>query len=876
MGKIIQIENGKTTVYVSGEDIGNLPPIIDTYYVGVDNTSGAYEKLNPNGTLINLEAGSVSTTTYADIVSLMSSSGLTPGTYYNISDFETVYDQPDYFVNGDAKTIVTTNTEINEPLIVLAISTTELATEAFQPNKPKSKIKYDVTFSSTEVMGNPAKGRISELIDDYNNRTDYDHVNVKFKRYQDYGNNFTFAGTITDYDCTTGLVVGNGTSFTSLTPGDILVFNTKSDFGYNIGVKVAIVSDNNNMYTYVDANYSSDVFTSAAYSFYSVSPLSTYTSYKEIYISQSDNSDYNEFTLLSDTISNSNYIGDFAKFGMSFILSNNIIGTSSSLNVFGDATYNNTIGSYCQNNKIDGSFYENNIGSNFVNNKINLEFKNNVISDYFGYNNIGSNFIGNICYDNFKSNQIGNFCGNNVKSNIFGEGTKNNIIGDYFGSTTTVADGGNTIGMTTNIDYTIVSATVFVADITTPGTGYSDSTGVTTSTITGSGSGLIVDITTDGFGLVNSVTVNTPGIYYSIGDTVTVSAGGNDCVLTIIKILSNSVLNDVIINGSYGSAEVLTDDGTGTLSVQMVLGDLAIGNDVDNSLGSIVTIHNIYYSVIADGGMKRNVIGNFCLNNLIGVDFNDNKIGNYFGNDKSDIFSESNIILDNFSSNNIANYFGQYNYTLGSGGNLIRTNFTQNTVGDNFTFNQLYDTFGGGFSNNVIGYGCDGNIIYEGFNYNRIGDLFNSNLLNTYFSGNDIGYFFNNNQIDSNATNNKIGSIAWFNLIGTDFTNNEIGNTFFGNENYDFFSSSFIPFNDFHDNKIGNNFGKFFVTGNTVGDSFQYVTTQYDVFGVDFISNPATHVYNGYSCTIFANETQTLRLSYFDSLDFLKVVNPDV
>jgi hypothetical protein len=55
MGRIIHYNNGKTTIYTAGESISGLTTNTDTYYIGVDNTSGIYEKLNPDGNIINLE-----------------------------------------------------------------------------------------------------------------------------------------------------------------------------------------------------------------------------------------------------------------------------------------------------------------------------------------------------------------------------------------------------------------------------------------------------------------------------------------------------------------------------------------------------------------------------------------------------------------------------------------------------------------------------------------------------------------------------------------------------------------------------------------------------------------------------------------------------
>lgn len=58
MGRIIHKNNGKTTILTSGESISGLTPETNTYYVGVDNDNGVYEKLNPDGSIVDLEVSS--------------------------------------------------------------------------------------------------------------------------------------------------------------------------------------------------------------------------------------------------------------------------------------------------------------------------------------------------------------------------------------------------------------------------------------------------------------------------------------------------------------------------------------------------------------------------------------------------------------------------------------------------------------------------------------------------------------------------------------------------------------------------------------------------------------------------------------------------
>lgn len=431
MGNIIQIENGVKTIYVNGQDITSLTADTNTYYVGVDVNSGFYEKLNPNGTIVNLESGSFSDITYADLVSMIGTNSLVSGNYYQISDFETIYDQPDYYIDGIGKGQVTTKTSSNEPLTVLAISTSGISKQVFQVNRPNDNLQYDITFSSTEVNGSPAKGRISELIDGNGNRTDYDHTNIEFKRYQNYERNAQLTGTILDYDCTTGLVVGDSTLFlTDVSIGDIILLDTYVNLGYNVGVIVAGISDDTNMYVYVDSNYNGTIFSSINCDFYNSNATGpTYNSYKEIYVAQSDLLDYSEYTTFPNTnLVVNNYIGDFAKFnslyGFQFILTNNVFGTDPSVTNF----YSNKIGDLSYNNHIDGDIGEGNeIGYNFVGNVI-------IYDHNFKSNFIGNYFVGNKVGDDFQYNTIGDQC----QYNTIGTAFQDNKIGNYFQYNTTI------------------------------------------------------------------------------------------------------------------------------------------------------------------------------------------------------------------------------------------------------------------------------------------------------------------------------------------------------------------------------------------------------------------------------------------------------
>ena len=698
MGRIIQIENGKTTVYVNGQDIGALTASTDTYYVGVDLNSGSYEKLNPDGTIINLEAGSVANTTYSDIVSMIGSNSLVPGTYYNITDFETVYDQPDYFIDGQSKSIVTTKTATNEPLIVLATSTSSISKQAFQVNT-ENKIQYDITFSSTEVNGSPAKGRISELIDGNNNRSDYDHVNVEFKRYLNYVRDTQLTGTITDYDCTTGLVVGLGTLFLSeVSPGDILLMDTYANLGYNVGVKVVSISDDTNLYVYVDANYSGTILTLSSYNFYKAGPLG-YTSHREIYVAQSDVSDYLEYnTFIDPSLSINNYIGDFAVFktteGWPFLLSNNVLDTYCYSNIIGDNSFNNTVGSYFTNNTIGTYFYGNVIGSIFSNNNVGDDFTDNTIGTYFQFNNVDNFFNTNIIDNGFTGNKVGTNCQSNTFGLEFGVGpqkTEGNILGNNLaGNTFGDKAYGNTFGanfVSNTFDDNLISNQI--GDFCFNNTVGSDFTNnkigdfCYNNTI---GTNFENNVIGNYFGNSGGSITNTISNYFrynKIGNYFgndtnfpTVSGGiGADGGNTINnyfqfnEIGDNFIYNITDLNFNYNKiGNDFWINIFGQNNTNNVIGDLFVGNvgfaGFPNPIGN---------------GFISNQIGNYTPYNKISTNFAYNKIGDFFGN--AGIGTE-NTIKTNFRNNIINNYFGDSG-THTSGGNVVSDNFRLNTVETN-------------------------------------------------------------------------------------------------------------------------------------------------------------------------------------------------
>ena len=364
--------------------------------------------------------------TYNQLYSLGTSNGFVTASYYLIMDFESIYDQPDYYCDGSLKTKVANNKKPTEgagweyqPLLVQAISGKDLSEYAFQPTYngpgyyhgfPKDKIKYDYTWNKTEFNKN-AKGRITERIDEFGNRTDYDHRSIRFKRYRRYDKDNELSGLINDYNSVSGLVNATGASFsTELETGDVIIINSKSDLGYDIGLKVSEITDDNTMTVIVDSliaatpstvilqNGSEIIpvdynFTGKFYSFYNTIATEIYDQYKEVYFGQSDEDDpkgkreFNELYTFDLTKASNNILDNYSNIYLEEKLNGFLILSN---NVFKGNTINNKIGYYSYNNDISGNFRNNNIGNNFCNNYITDDFQNNMIHYEFSNNSINN------------------------------------------------------------------------------------------------------------------------------------------------------------------------------------------------------------------------------------------------------------------------------------------------------------------------------------------------------------------------------------------------------------------------------------------------------------------------------------------------------
>jgi hypothetical protein len=436
--------------------------------------------------------------TYAQFVAEAGAGVLTPGRFYLMTDYQAIYDQPNY--DNFKQPIFTGNsmTGITEPLLLLAISETQFSPTVYSTLYPQDQITYDITWNTTEISSTPAKGRITERIDIYNNRTDYDHRNILFKRYRgySYNQNNPLSGLVGISGITgnTGVLYGNtGTTFNSnLFVGDYIAVRNLNPYLFEV-----ISVDSDSLAT-ISGVTISETIDSSYYTAFDDGIMSYY----QANVRQDLVYEYTTFgDAIDDNGAVNNYVGNYSNLYLyegvgNFLLANNVflvgayrnntIGDGSRNNTFNDDCYDNQIGSNFYNNSTNDDFDSNIIGdnfrdnfitANFQRNRIGYNFYNNILTGFDFYrNNIGNDFNGNVCnandfqnneignqfnnneiYNNFYKNDIGNgYNGNNIYSdfygNLIGNGYNNNtiytsfrdnVIGDYFDN--------NTIGDNTNI-----------------------------------------------------------------------------------------------------------------------------------------------------------------------------------------------------------------------------------------------------------------------------------------------------------------------------------------------------------------------------------------------------------------------------------------
>jgi hypothetical protein len=298
---------------IKPSDISKPLDSITVKFFSNDEDDGRLYYMDESG--ISKPIGSESIATFDNVISctysdLYTQRNFATGSYYYITDFKSKYRQPDFYCDGTLKsTLNLKKSDFFYPILVLAISNDKFSNIAYQPSFPKDKIEYDFEWNITEFpAGNEEpKGRITQRIDEYGNKTDYDHRTIEFKRYQNYEKSELMIGTISNYNCISGQLIGTG--FLGLTNSDIIILDSKSDISYDIGLKIVDITSDTLLNVAVDSLYTNGVpssvtlrsgsmiipidysFDSKTYSYYKASPTMEYNQYKEVYFGQGDSND---------------------------------------------------------------------------------------------------------------------------------------------------------------------------------------------------------------------------------------------------------------------------------------------------------------------------------------------------------------------------------------------------------------------------------------------------------------------------------------------------------------------------------------------------------------------------------------------------------
>jgi hypothetical protein len=777
--------------------------------------------------------------TYSELISTIDANSLNPGSYYLITDFKTCYDQPDYNIYGSAITQGIYKVGNTHSILVLATSENTLSTDAWQPDYPNDIIKYDFSWIQTERTSGTAYGRISERIDEWNNRTDYDHRDILFKRYDTfvYNINTPQAGTISVLN---GVVTGVGTDFTNFSVGNTIAIPYFSELFFNINtISGATAMSLTGSIWNVTAN--------EQIKYYSIDYTMDRCSYKKNNV---DNVSY-EISTFGDALENNgafnNYIGNHANsyyFGEigEFLLSNNVFLQGSYYNNnFGNNCYNNTFDDDCTDNTI-GNFFRNNItDDDFDGNQICNYFENNLITANFQRNHVGENFNNNIITnDSFYRNRIGEGFEQNK---ISGDNFQNNIIGNAFNYN----------------DLYLINGNGFLKNVIGVGFNNNILNGQFDSNTIGNGSNY-----NEFYG---NIYENKIGDYFENNNFGT-NVSSIDFYENHIgnNFQDNNVYNNFYKNyigyqfeeNTIGDFEYIGDAEFYQNKIgNIVKGNLFIGYNYGNEYGENFSWNELSSYTYA------NKFGYECIENTLGEYFNNNIIGNYFG-----LPINGNTAGNYFQYNNISNNFNSNTIGINFAYNIIGNNFENNTIGDDFGF-------GGGESRgNKIGNYFTNNTIGEYFYDNTVADVFDNNLVGNDFQLNDIKI---QNVYDYDFTTNlhKIVTIA-FTATGSSATDGTYSNISGAT------TSSINGINATFDILVNsgvvtsvsvNSSGKFYEDN----DEITILGTQIGgTAGTDNISISVTEIYTpsayeNYNCDIFKRKDGEYRLSYYDENDILTI-----
>ena len=332
MARIHLQKNGTKTILFAGENISSITPSASTFFVGTDLATGKYEKLNPNGDIINLETPYLEIG-YSELTTLLNNNELIPSSYYLINDFQTVtYIQ---FSNSIGNEEI--HTGATEPMLVQAVSSSGLSTNIISTIYPTDNITWKPFFNDRDydaVLGQSTgviTSRYDTLLKLYR---DYDWRNVIFRRWE------TVSGS-SDYNNYTD----TGFAFQDFTPFNLALDNF--DVSVGSGLEVGQIG--------LGAPYQLDNVVFQLYCTVSKVSLGAVSTFQNTF-------DVNNIDILFDQLCLLEFVNNNIKYVLSNqfdgdVISNTLVELSES--ELSDDFLNNT-GTFFINNSIDGTFEDNN------------------------------------------------------------------------------------------------------------------------------------------------------------------------------------------------------------------------------------------------------------------------------------------------------------------------------------------------------------------------------------------------------------------------------------------------------------------------------------------------------------------------------------
>lgn len=730
--------------------------------------------------------------TYTELTSLISSDSLETGSYYLISDFRTCYDQPDFDVYGNG--ITSSNTykmaEI-QPIIVLATSDNTLDSNAYQPIYPNDRIRYDVTWNQTEVTGGTAYGRITERIDEFNNRTDYDHRNVRFKRYRTRLLDGVLDGRIISMN--EGVVIGTASNFTGdFASGSVVFIESLNPTFYKVTniISATQMTVTGSLYD----NFSDSI----GFRYHdtrlrqSVTPGCLYY-FNDVADGSNDIDDGGDDMYDTGNILNTNL---FSQIPYTHTQMNNVSGHAT----LEDFTYDGSVENGDSYFGTTSSYFTNTYPGLFVMAAYDVSVTDFSITGSLGADGDGDVEVNRYTYAGYTIfvKKVFNAGDPSVNHIIIVDSTDELIERTYSVNTNDDDHEITNLGNVTQIHYLLFGLAGGVKPTDTQ----------------------IENVYQSYLQIIDNVDINVTLSSLSANFTdVTDNLPPNSTTFTSLEAKQTNIVED---NQVY--REVLTFDtdvtarnnyiGNASDSYLWAERDFMLANNVfTNAFNSTVDIYDNHF-------------GDACINNTFGDDVYENFVGSEF---------ENNMCQDRFSRNTIAsNFINNRFYTTEFETNTVEDYFANNIfisnnedfydnhIGPDFVDNRFYS--GSQFHENTIG---------QGFNFNRIHNELLRNQIGVGFNNNDLYAQFYDNTIRNGFNNNDIYNDFYDNFIDNQFENNTVGisteidtNTFYKNK-FGVDTKGNLFQGEVNANRIGDNF-----SGNTIGNYFNR-----NVFGYECINN---------------------------------------